>query len=317
VTFQIREATPADSEGIRALVERVFGTAMPEEEWRWKFERNPDGWRGVVGVHDGRIVGNYAGWGLRFLVDGEPVRLYSVGDVATDPSARGLGGRRGVFRAMAEAFFESVAAEVPFCFGFPGARHRLVSERIVGSQTLFPVMLREVDAGALGPPPSDMEAGEFPPESFDPLWAAARTRLSHAAVRDRERVNWRFHGRPTRYYRMVWRLQAGAMIGWAVLCADTRGETATATVVDFLSSEPDGADLPGLFACAAEEARRLGARRLIFWETPGGPGRTAIASLSGERREAGFPMIARVFDAASASRFARRLHLVPSLYDLV
>ncbi len=315
MSFQIREATSADAEGIRALIERVFGTPMPEEEWRWKFEANPDGWRGVVGVHDGRIVGNYAGWGLRFLVDGEERRLYSVGDVATDPSARALGGRRGVFRAMADAFFESVASEVPFCFGFPGARHRFVSERIVGSRTLFPVILREADAGAFGPAPPDMESGEFPPESFDPFWETARSRLSHAAVRDRARVNWRFHGRPTRYYRMVWRLQAGAMIGWAALCADSESETAT--VVDFLSSEPDGADLPALFACAAEEARRLGARRLIFWETPGGPGRRAIASLGGDRREAGFPMIARVFDAASASRFAERLQLVPSLYDLV
>ncbi|HEY4231406.1 MAG TPA: GNAT family N-acetyltransferase, partial [Thermoanaerobaculia bacterium] len=252
MSFQIREAAAADAPGIRALIERVFGLPMTEEEWRWKFQENPDGWRGVVGVNDedGRIVGHYAGWGMRFLLDGAEKRIYSVGDVATDPSARALGGRRGVFRAMAEAFFESVASEVPFCFGFPGARHRLVSERLVGSRTLFPVRLREVDAGAFGPPPRDMESGEFPPESFDRLWERARTLLTHAAVRDRLRVNWRFHGRPTRYYRMVWRLQAGEMIGWAVLCADTQGETATATVVDFLSSEPDGADLPALFACA-------------------------------------------------------------------
>lgn len=316
MSFQIREAAAADAPGIRALIERVFGLPMTEEEWRWKFQENPDGWRGVVGVNDedGRIVGHYAGWGMRFLLDGAEKRIYSVGDVATDPSARALGGRRGVFRAMAEAFFESVASEVPFCFGFPGARHRLVSERLVGSRTLFPVRLREVDAGAFGPPPRDMESGEFPPESFDRLWKRARTLLSHAAVRDRLRVNWRFHGRPTRYYRMVWRIQAGAMTGWAALCMSRKD--ASATVVDFLSSDPDGADLPQLFACAAEEARRLGARRLIFWETPGGPGRDAIASLPGEK-EAGFPIIARVFDDASVSRFARGLQLVPSLYDLV
>jgi hypothetical protein len=182
VSFQIREATSADAEGIRALIERVFGTPMPEEEWRWKFEANPDGWRGVVGVHDGRIVGNYAGWGLRFLVDGEERRLYSVGDVATDPSARALGGRRGVFRAMADAFFESVASEVPFCFGFPGARHHLVSERIVGSRTLFPVILREADAGAFGPAPPDLESGEFPPGASTPSGDGA-VAAPHAAIR--------------------------------------------------------------------------------------------------------------------------------------
>lgn len=312
MSFQVREANAADAEGIRSLVERVFGAPMSEEEWRWKFERNPDGWRGVVGVSEGRIVGNYTGWGMRFLVDGEPRLLYSVGDVATDPAARSLGGRRSVFRAMAEAFFDSVASDVPFCFGFPGARHRLVSERIVGSRTLFPVSLREVPADAFGPAPPDMEAGDFPSERFDPFWETARRHLSHAAIRDRERVNWRFHGRPTRYYRMVWRIESGAMTAWAVLCAS--GETAT--VVDFLGSEADGRDLPRLFACAGAEARRLGARRLVFWATPGGPGREVIASLPGAPRDAGFPMIARVFDGPAASRFAQRLHLVPSLYDL-
>ena len=45
MSFQIREATSADAGGIRALVERVFGMPMPEAEWRWKFEANPDGWR--------------------------------------------------------------------------------------------------------------------------------------------------------------------------------------------------------------------------------------------------------------------------------
>jgi hypothetical protein len=313
VSFAIRPATAADAPGIRDLIERVFGTPMPEEEWRWKFERNPDGWRGVVGVRDGRIVGNYAGWGMRFLVDGEPRLLYAVGDVATDPAARGLGGRRGVFRAMAEAFFESVEAEVPFCFGFPGSRHNVVSERIVGSRTLLPVVLREAAADAFGPAPPDMEAGDFPPESFDALWESARRGLSHAAVRDRLRVNWRLHGRPTRYYRMAWRVQGGAMTGWAALCAS--GDTAT--VVDYLGSEADGSDLPALFACAGAEARRLGASRLVFWETPGGPGRRVLASLPGPGRDAGFPMIARVFDDAAAARFAARLHLVPSLYDLV
>lgn len=313
MSFEIRAATPADAEGIRRLSERVFGQPVSEEEWRWKFERNPDGWRGVVGVRDGRIVGNYAGWGMRFLLDGEPRQLYSVGDVATDPAARGLGGRRSVFRAMAEAFFDGVADSVPFCFGFPGARHRLVSERIVGSRTLFPVWLREVELAALGPPPPDMGTGDFPPESFDRLWETARGQLSHAAVRDRARVNWRFHGRPNRYYRMVWRGGKDALTGWAAL--SVAGETAT--VVDFLGREKDGGDLRALFACAGAEARRLGARRLVFWSTPGGPGRAVIEGLPGARIDAGFPMIARVFDEAAASRFAQRLHLVPSLYDLV
>lgn len=311
--FEVREATSEDAPGIRRLFERVFRKELSEAEWRWKFAQDPDGWRGVVGVIDGEIVGNYAGWGMRFLLDGESRLLYAVGDVATDPRARGLGGRRSVFGAMAEAFFKRVEGEVPFCFGFPGSRHLRVSEKIVGSRTLLAIVLRKAPVEGFGAPPPDMETGEVVDEAFDPLWEAARSGLSHAPVRDRARVNWRFHARPNRYYRMVWRRQGRELVGWAAL--SVAGEDAT--VADFLGRDADGSDLAPLFAAAAAEARRLGARNLLFWETPGGPGRSAIAGLPGERLDAGFPMIARVFDEDSVRRFGERLHLVPSLYDLV
>lgn len=310
--FEIRDATAADAPGIRRLFARIFKTELSEEEWVWKFERDPDGWHGVVGVLDGEIVGNYAGWGMRFLLDGRERLLYSVGDVATDPSVRGLGGRRGIYREMTEAFYGRVGREVPFCFGFPNARALKVSERIVGSRTLFPIVLKKTPVEAFGAPPADRETGESVDEGFDALWEAARPGLAQAAVRDRARVNWRFHARPTRYYRMVWRRQGRELAGWAAL--SVAGEEAT--VADFLGREADGRDLPALFAAAADEARGLGARRLVFWEPRGGPGRRAIEALPGERADAGFPMIVRVFDEAAVGRFAADLHLVPSLYDL-
>ncbi len=244
----------------------------------------------------------------------EPRLLYSVGDVATDPAARGLG-RRGVYRAMADAFYERVGREgVPFCYGFPNARALAVSERIVGSRTLFPVRVVRVGVDAFAAPPPGAGAGDFVDASFDPLWEAARAGRTHAPVRDRARVNWRFHARPTRWYRMVWLRRGAEMLAWAALSAAADG---TATVVDYLGREADGSDLPPLFAAAAEEARAHGARRLAFWETPGGPGRAVIAALPGERLDAGFPVIVRVFDDESARRFAAGVSLVPSLYDLV
>jgi hypothetical protein len=61
----------------------------------------------------------------------------------------------------------------------------------------------------------------------------------------------------------------------------------------------------------------MGARRLVFWETPGGPGRGVIAALPGERRAAGFSIVARVLEEERFAGVAEGLHLVPSLYDLV
>ncbi len=314
MSFRIREATVEDAPGIRRLFARVFGVEMPAEEWEWKFALNPDGWFGTVAVLGGEIVGNYAGWAMRFRLDEEERLLYSVGDVATDPAVRAIGARRGVYRSMADAFYETVAARgTPFCFGFPNARALEISNRIVGTRTLFPIRERHVPCESFLPAPPDAATGDFVSETFDAFWAAASSLLPQAAVRDRLRANWRFHARPTRYYRMVWREAGDRLRGWAAL--SVVGEQAL--VADFLSECRDGSDLPPLFSAAAAEARRLGARRLVFWETPGGPGAAVIASLGGESREAGFSFVVRAFDDAVAERFARHAQITPALYDVI
>jgi hypothetical protein len=301
---------------VRRLFARTFGVELSEAEWRWKFEDDPDGWFGIVAVRAEEVVGNYAGWGMRFRLGGEDRLLYSVGDVATDPSVRGLG--RGVYREMARCFYEAVGARgVPFCFGFPNARALAVSHRLVGSRTLFPLREVAVPVASFPAPPERSGASDAAGPELDPIWEAARRSIGNGVVRDRLRVNWRFHARPTRYYRMVWTHAAsGAAEGWAVL--SVVGERAL--VADFLvAAEAEGwpAALPALFAAAAAEARRLGARRLVFWETPGGPAASTIASLPGERSDPGYPIIVRPLDEGAVERFAADAHLVPSLYDLV
>ena len=234
--FEVRAATVADAPGIRRLFERIFKTVLTEEEWRWKFAEDPDGWHGVVGVLDGEGVGNYAGWGMRFLLDGAPRLLYSVGDVATNPSVRALGGRRGIYRAMTDVFYEAVGRRVPFCFGFPNARALKVSERIVGSRTLFPIAVKRTPVEAFGPPPRDAGSGESVDEAFDPLWEAAR------------RYHARGGARPCARELAVLRAAepllpdglaaAGReLAAWAAL--SVVGEEAT--VVDFLGREGTGA----------------------------------------------------------------------------
>ena len=171
--FEIREATAADAAGIRRLFERVFGHPLSEEQWRWKFEQNPDGWRATVGVPTARSSATTRAGARSFVLAGEPTLLYSVGDVATDPSVRALGGRRGVYREMTNAFYAGIAGLVPFCYGFPNARALRVSERIVGSRTLFPVEIASVPVERFGPPPADVETGDSVDESFDALWREA------------------------------------------------------------------------------------------------------------------------------------------------
>lgn len=313
--YRVRVATAEDAPGIRALFSRAYGSEWPREEWEWKFLRNPDGWFGIVAESDeGDIVGNFSGWPMEFLVGGDLRRVYSAGDVATAPEARGLGKGRNVYGDMATAFYDAVRAEgVPFTIGFPHPRAHEISRRLGRTRDYFAVREVRVPCAAFPAAPGGVETGELVTESFDPLWQAALRTFSVAAVRDRARANWRFHARPTRYYRMVRLVSGREDLAWAVL--SIVGEEAI--VADFLGRESGGGDLLPLFSAAAAEASRLGARLLRFWKGPGGPGRQTIEALDGEERDAGFWIVGRIFDEESARLFLESGHFVPSLWDVI
>ena len=312
-SFEIREASAADAPGIRRLFGRVFGQQLPAEEWDWKFARNPDGWFGVVAESDGRIVGNYAGWATLVMIGGRPRLAYAVGDVATDPDVRAVGGLRGIYRAMVETFYDRAQEQgVAFCFGFPNARALEISNRIAHTRTIFPIREVRIPCGSFAAPPEDIVAGDSVGEGFDALWAAAVHQRPDGPVRDRCRVNWRFHARPSRYYRMVSVGPPDAPESWAALSV----VGATAVVADYVGRAPDGSDLPRMLAACAAEAARLGARELLFWESPGSPLRPFLERLPGQRRDAGFSLAARAMEEETARGFFARCHLPPSLYDV-
>lgn len=315
IGYRVRQATEGDAAGIRALFALAYGADWPAEEWAWKFLRNPDGWYGVVAEsEEGQIVGNFSGWPMRFLVEGQGRVVYSAGDVATSPAARGLGKGRNVYGDMATAFYDAVRAlGAPFTFGFPHPRAHEISRRLGQTRDFFPVRELLVDCRALPPAPAGVETSDHVGESFDALWKAASRHLRNGPVRDRARTNWRFHARPNRYYRLV-RLTGGAGdLAFAAL--SVVGEEAL--VADYFGRDQDGGDLPPLFSACAEEARRLGARRLKFWKTPGAPARRVLEALGGEQRDAGFWIVGRVFDEGAARAFLERGRFVPSIYDVV
>lgn len=312
MTVRILEATREHAPGIRRLFASIFHTELSEEEWLWKFDRNPDGWFGIVAEESGEVVGHYAGTGLKVRLDGQESLVYAVGDVATAPRIRGFGNR--VFREMTGAFYEVIDARgTPFCFGFPGERHLPISHRVIGTRTLFPIREIRVPIASIPPPSEGASVADFVSEEFDAFWERFRERIPEGAVRDRARANWRFHARPARYYRMVWISKGGRIDSWAAL--SVAGDRAL--VADHLFAQGASADVPEILRAAAQEGGRLGARELVLWETPGGPGREAIARLSDARSDAGFSMAARALDETALRRFEARLHLTPALYDLV
>ncbi|HET9794116.1 MAG TPA: GNAT family N-acetyltransferase [Thermoanaerobaculia bacterium] len=313
MSFTVRVATEEDSPGIRELFGRTFGRAMTAEEWRWKYPENPDGWIATVAELDGRIVGHYGGWPLRAVIGGRESTIVSVGDVATEPSIRHLGGRRNAFRSMADALFDVLKSRgVPFVFGFPNARALAAGARLLGYRAEFPVRTieYELEGGLTG----SGIGSEWVEASYDALWDRCRAALPAGLLRDRRRINWRYHARPDRWYRFVTVEGTGGDAACGVLSVLAE----EALVVEAAVADASGA--LRLFEALSAEAAALGARRLVFWETPDGPlsaiaGRDAARRRGARAAETGFSFATVPFDEAVTAEFVRCAQIAAGIYD--
>jgi hypothetical protein len=313
MSFLVRRAVAADSTPIRDLFTRTFGRAMTPQEWSWKYPDNPDGWIAFVAEVDGRIAGHYGGWPIRTIIGGREALIFAIGDVATDRSVRHLGGRHNVFRSMADAMFGHLrAGGAPFAFGFPNPRALAAGERLLGYRPEFAV--REVVYEIGAPPRGNGTASEWLGEGYDELWGRVAGSLVTGVVRDRRRMNWRYHARPDRYYRFV--TLAGSRPG-AAGCGVLSVVGEEALVTDAVAESGEAA--LALADALESEAAAMGARRLVFWETSAGP-LAAVAGRSRSRtggavREAGFSFVTVTFDAGRTAEFVGRAAIAAGIYD--
>jgi hypothetical protein len=106
----------------------------------------------------------------------------------------------------------------------------------------------------------------------------------------------------------------GGCAAWGVL--SLRGRDAL--VVDYLARDASFATFERLWNALRGEAFQLGARTLVFWESPGGPWRRFLLErLDGGRAfDAGYSLAtAVIFDEEIFSQFVRNLHFTPACYD--
>ncbi|MGH9442643.1 MAG: GNAT family N-acetyltransferase [Thermoanaerobaculia bacterium] len=320
MSFSVRAAIPGDSGGIRELFGTVFPRVLSEAEWRWKYPENPDGWLSVVAERNGKIVGHYGGCLMAARIGGSERTIVSLGDVATDPSVRHLGGRRSVFRCMAELMFDLLRERgIPFGFGFPSARAFEVGRRLLGYRSHFPI--RETRLDCASPESRDDTAGvsDSVGPGFDRLWEKARPWLGRSClVRDAVRANWRYQERPDRSYRMLTIPGEDGDRAWGVI--SVFGETAL--VMDYLLESPDPVLAERLARALAREGLAMGGRELAVWEAPGGRAwavlDSALGRLNARRwtQEAGFSFVtAVVFEEEALQEFLRDLNLVAGIYD--
>lgn len=118
--LHIRQVALNDLSHLKPLVEVSFGRAADEAYFDWKYCRNPNG--PVVGheaiAADGQVAAFYGVIPERYLVNGDPIRVYQSMDTMTHPDFR----RRGVFTHLAERTYQYLHDTEGACLliGIPG-----------------------------------------------------------------------------------------------------------------------------------------------------------------------------------------------------
>jgi hypothetical protein len=193
----IRPAVLADVPKLSALFEEVFGVSRPASVWEWKYFRNPRGVTSMVCEAGGRLVSHCGGTPVRFRdFDRELVALQSV-DFMSSPTYPGGIGRGGVFVRTAERFFATYCGpgKVPLVYGFPGERHRILGERLLGYRPVEPVAELRLAPRGSGRVVAPLASGE--------LRLFSRVPLELGAIRDETYLRWRYLSHPQFRYGTV------------------------------------------------------------------------------------------------------------------
>jgi hypothetical protein len=204
----IRRATESDVPRLNDLFREVFREERSESVWLWKFFRNPAGSFSYLCEADGRVIAHCGGTPVRFRAYAKPVVALQSVDFMSSASYAGGAGGGGVFVRMVRAFFEDFcgSAKIPVVYGFPGERHRLLGERLLGYRPVERVVEFEIEP-----------AGS--PLAADPLQNSDCSlfdqTIAVGAVRDAAYLRWRYLDHPLYRYHVVrlksgWSLRASA-----------------------------------------------------------------------------------------------------------
>ena len=253
---------------VRALFARVFGHAMSEALWRWKYGGGRG--QGALAIRDGEVVGHYGVLtrSVRYL--GRPERAAQVADVMVEPGDRGVLTRRGAFFLTAASMPEACCgygSKHLIGFGFPNHRAFRVAERLGLyasvdriTELSWPAVTGERARWAF----EDLAQRSAAQASrlVDRLWTAMAGALGEAivGVRDYAWVRYRYLRHPEHDYRVLvirtptWRRALGVIV---LRLHDDRAE-----LMDVIAPP---ARLESLVAAAREAAGRAARSQLFCW----------------------------------------------------
>ncbi|MAG63972.1 hypothetical protein CMO84_10680 [Candidatus Woesearchaeota archaeon] len=269
----LREYQPADGEAILAAFNRIFAEVQegfsPRSlaEWRWRFVDNPAGGRASLALDEqGRVLAQYAGLGVRLLLEGEEVLISQSVDSFCDPAVRGGLARAGLFvqagRPYAERHGFDGEGEDRLMYGLPvpaawrvgrdQLQYSMLSPlwRLEGSAVTFEGLETESDLC--------VEAGDKVPDGVDALFDTAAAGQSARMIKDRRHLAWRYDARPEGDYLWLHARRKQELVGWMVLAPGTVEGRQALWIMDSLVGHGDDGARRALMAAAGQQARGRG-----------------------------------------------------------
>jgi len=257
----VRRSKRADIPGLQVLFRESFGNDRPAEVWEWKYFANPRGHASFVCDAGGRIVAHCAGLPVKFRDFDRTFTAYASVDFMSSPSWAGGVGGGGVFVRTVRRFYADCcgAGGSPLLYGFPGERHRVLGERLLGYRPVEVVNELRLEPRGSG--------GGVEPLTAKHLPLFCRVPLSIGLERDDAYLRWRYLEHPTfRYGAVVVRGLFGRATIGAIIREGDDG------VIHLM--EVGGAFSRGNVATLVDVLGRLG-KPVVGWGSP----RNAIGRL--------------------------------------
>ncbi len=122
--WQLHVAKPVHDAQLRNLFLQVFGHAISEDEWNWKYAHTE--FRGsLLTKESGEAIGFFGGMPRLFTYQGQIFHGIQNGDVMVRQSERGVFSKKGAFYQVSSHFIKNFigpGSAYAFGFGFPNQR---------------------------------------------------------------------------------------------------------------------------------------------------------------------------------------------------
>lgn len=197
VDERVRRATPEDIPALSELFSEVFGQQRAERVWHWKFFEHPVGASSWVFEAEGRIVAHCGSTAVSFSSHGRKTMALQLVDFMSHPRYSGGIGAGGIFARTTTAMFRDALSrtDAELLYGFPGERHRLVGERLLGYTTATRVGEIRIE-----PRGDDVGTRELSARDLDRF---VKIPSALYAVREKEWLRWRYLNHPVASYEVV------------------------------------------------------------------------------------------------------------------